>query len=158
MLWEMGHAEPISQAPSTVNNVPPPVTGDDTLEMEETKHRKRQGVGKMSTPTLYTLPSPVTITSGSPHDPAPEETPQLKFADNGEDTDSDNEGLMELIEGESKQQIEQWKAHNYRVCQKRSARKSRMKTVENDQKIFNESHPGHVPDRLGMVIIRQHPE
>jgi hypothetical protein len=75
--------------------------------MEETKHRKRQGAGKMNTPTLYMLPSPVTITLGPPHDPAPEETPQLKFAGDGEDTDSDNEGLMELIEGESKQQIEQ---------------------------------------------------
>jgi hypothetical protein len=158
MLWEMGHDEPISQAPSTVDDVPPPVMGDDASETEETKHRKRRGAGKMSTPTPYVLPGPVTITPGPSHDPAPEETPQLKFTDAGEDTNSDDEGLMEPIEGELKQQIEQQKAHNYRVHQKRSTRKSRMKTVKNDQKIFNESCPGCVPDRLGMVTIGQHPE
>jgi hypothetical protein len=65
---------------------------------------------------------------------------------------------MDPIEGESKQQIEQWKAHNYWVWQRRSVRKVRMKTAEDDQRIYNKSHPGRVPDGLGVITIGQHPE
>jgi hypothetical protein len=157
-LREMGHAEPTPQAPSTVDDAPPPSTGDNASEIEETKHRKRWGVGKTSAPTPYALPGPVTITPEPPHDPVPEETPQLKFTDNGKETDSDNDGLMDPIEGESKQQIEQRKAHNYRAQQQGSVRKVRMKMAEDDQMIYNESHPGCVPDGLGVITIRQHPE
>jgi hypothetical protein len=157
-LREMGHAEPTPQAPSTIDDVPPPSTGDNTSEIEETKHRKRQGAGKTSAPTPYALPGPVTITPEPPCDPVPEETPQLKFTDDRKDTDSDDDGLMDPIEGESKQQIEQRKAHNYWVWQWRSVRKARMKTAEDNQRIYNKSRPGRVPDGLGVITIRQHPE
>jgi hypothetical protein len=33
-----------------------------------------------------------------------------------------------------------------------------MKMAEDDQRIYNESCPGHVPDGLGMITIGQHPE
>jgi hypothetical protein len=115
-------------------------------------------MGKTSAPTPYTLPGPVTITPEPPCDPVPEETSQLKFTDNGKETDSDDDGLMDPIEGESKQQIKQWKAHNYLVWQWRSVRKARMKTAEDDQRIYNEFCPGHVPDGLGVITIGQHPE
>jgi hypothetical protein len=98
----MGHAKPTPQAPSTVNDVPPPSTGDNTSEIEESKHRKRQDAGKMSVPTPYILPGLVTTAPEPPCDPAPEETPQLKFTDDGKDTNSDDDGLMDPIEGESK--------------------------------------------------------
>jgi hypothetical protein len=88
----------------------------------------------------------------------PEETPQLKFTNDRKETDSDNDRLMDLIEGESKQQIEQRKAHNYQVQQQRSARKARMKMAEDNQRIYNESCPGCVPDGLGVITIGQHPE
>jgi hypothetical protein len=156
-LQEMGHAGPAPQAPSTINDAPPPSMGDNTSEIEETKHRKRQGMGKMSAPTLYALPGLVTITPEPPHDSVPEKTPQLKFTDNGKETDSDDR-LMDPIEGESKQQIKQWKAYNYWVRQWRSARKARMKMAEDDHRIYDKSRPGRVPDGLGVITIRQHPE
>jgi hypothetical protein len=56
----------------------------------------------------------VTIMPGPTHDPAPEELYQSKFVDEDKAIKYDD-GFMSPIEGESKQQIEQRKAHNHRV-------------------------------------------
>jgi hypothetical protein len=66
-------------------------------------------------PTPYALPESVTITLEPTRDPAPEELYQSKFTDEDKAIEYDDDGFMSPIEGESKQQIEQRKAHNHRI-------------------------------------------
>jgi hypothetical protein len=99
----------------------PVTTGDDALEADETRRRKRRGEGKVPVPTPYALPESVTITPEPTRDPALEELYQSKFTDKDKAIEYDDDGFMSPIEGESKQQIEQRKAHNCRI-QKGSVR------------------------------------
>jgi hypothetical protein len=138
--------------------VPPLTTGDDTLEADETRRRKRRGEGKAPVPTPYALPGMVTIMPGPLHDPAPEEMYQSKFLNEDKAVEYDDDGFMSPIEGELKQQIEQRKAHNHRVQKGRDTLNAQRKAAENDQQAYNESWPGCVPDGLGVVTIGQHPE
>jgi hypothetical protein len=131
---------------------------DDALEADETRRRKRRGEGKAPVPTPYALLEMVTIMLEPARDPAPEELYQSKFTDEDKAIKYNDDGFMSLIEGESKQQIEQRKAHNCRIQKGRDTLNARRKATENDQQAYNESQPGHVPDRLGVVTIRQHPE
>jgi hypothetical protein len=89
--------------------------GDDALEANETRRRKRRGEGKAPVPTPYALPETVTIMPEPTHDPALEELYQSKFTDEDKAIKYDDDGFMSPIEGELKQQIEQRKAHNCRV-------------------------------------------
>jgi hypothetical protein len=95
---------------------------------------------------------------GPTHNPAPEELYQSKFINEDKAIEYNYDGFMSPIEGESKQQIEQRKAHNRRVQKGRDTLNTRRKAAKNNQQAYNVSRPGHVSDGLGVVTIGQHPE
>jgi hypothetical protein len=111
------------RAPAVPNTPPPSAPSDEppttaTGEAPETasdrpRWKPRRGKGEAPIPMEYRVPGPVPTTPEPPRDPAPEDTTTLpQNGSDGSEDDSDDEGLWTPIEGESKQQAEQRKAHN----------------------------------------------
>jgi hypothetical protein len=99
------------------------------------------------------------MTPEPPHDPAPEDTTTLpQNGSNGLEDDSDDEGLWTPIEGESKQQVEQRKAHNARVLKARKKRVGQAEEAKAKKQTYEDSRPGHIPDGVGVITINQVPE
>jgi hypothetical protein len=72
--------------------------------------------------------------------------------------DSDDEGLWMPIEGKSKQQVEQRKAHNARALKARKKRVGQAEEAKAKKQAYKDSRPGHIPDGVGVITINQVPE
>jgi hypothetical protein len=73
----------------------------------------------------------------------------------GLEDDSDNEGLWMPIEGESKQQVEQRKAHNAQVLKARKKWVGQAEEAKAKKQAYEDSRPGRVPDGVGIITINQ---
>jgi hypothetical protein len=62
------------------------------------------------------------------------------------------------IEGESKQQVEQRKAHNARVLKARKKRVGQAEEAKAKKQAYEDSRPGRVPDGVSIITINQVPE
>jgi hypothetical protein len=104
----------------------------------------------------YRVPGLVPTTPKPPCDPAPEDmTMLLQNGSDGLEDNSDDEGLWTPIEGESKQQVEQRKAHNARVLKARKKRVGQAEEAKAKKQAYKDSRPGHIPDGVGIITINQ---
>jgi hypothetical protein len=56
------------------------------------------------------------------------------------------------IEGESKQQVEQRKAHNTRVLKARKRRVGQAEEAKAKKQAYEDSRPGRIPDGVSVMI------
>jgi hypothetical protein len=112
---ERAPAVPNAPPPSAPSDEPPTTATGEAPETASDRPRRKpqRGEGEAPIPTEYRVPGLVPTTPEPPRDPAPEDTTTLpQNGSDGSEDDSDDEGLWTPIEGESKQQAEQRKAHN----------------------------------------------
>jgi hypothetical protein len=157
------------RAPAVPNTPPPSAPSDEppttaTGEAPETasdrpRWKPQRGEGEAPIPTEYRVPGPVPTTPEPPCDPAPEDMTTLpQNGSDGSEDDSDDEGLWTPIEGESKQQVEQRKAHNARVLKARKKRVGQAEEAKAKKQAYEDSRPGRVPDGVGVITVNQVPE
>jgi hypothetical protein len=76
----------------------------------------------------------------------------------GLEDDSDDKGLWGPIEGRSKQQVEQRKAHNTWVLKARKKQVGQVEEAKAKKQAYEDSRPGHIPDGVSIITINQVPE
>jgi hypothetical protein len=154
-------AVPNTPPPSAPSDEPPTTATGEAPETASNRPRRkpRRGEGEAPIPTEYRVPGPVPMTPEPSCDLAPEDTTTLlQNGSDGSEDNSDDEGLWTPIEGESKQQAEQRKAHNARVLKARKKRVGQAEEAKAKKQAYKDSRPGHVPDGVGVITINQVPE
>jgi hypothetical protein len=107
----------------------------------------------------YRVPGPVSVTPKPPCDLAPEDTTTLpQDGSNGSEDNSNDEGLWVPIGDESKQQVEQRRAHNARVLKARKKQVGQVEEAKAKKQAYEDSRPGHIPDEVSVITINQVPE
>jgi hypothetical protein len=158
---ERAPAVPNAPPPSAPSDEPPTMATGEAPEAASDRPRRkpRRGEGEAPIPTEYRVPGPVPTTPKPPRDPAPEDTTTLpQNGSNGSEDDSDDEGLWTPIEGESKQQAEQRKAHNTQVLKARKKQVGQAEEAKAKKQAYEDSRPGRVPDGVGVITVNQVPE
>jgi hypothetical protein len=158
---ERAPAVPNAPPPSAPSDEPPTTATGEAPETASDRPRwkPRRSEGEAPIPTEYRVPGPVPTTPEPPCDLAPEDTTMLpQNGSNGSEDDSDDEGLWTPIEGESKQQVEQRKAHNARVLKARKKQVGQAEEAKAKKQAYEDSRPGRVPDGVGVITVNQVPE
>jgi hypothetical protein len=141
------------------NTLPPQIEGVESQCSKKSKWKPRRGEGQIPEPTVYELLGPLPVAPTPEQDPAPEAGQSLLSPpSDADDNNDDDNGLMEAIEGESKQQIMQREAHNRQICKAHNKKANVRSEALNQCCIFDESRPGRIPDGLGVVMVNQHPK
>jgi hypothetical protein len=96
------------------------------------------------------------MTPEPPCDLAPEDTTTLpQNGSDGSEDDSNDEGLWTPIEGKSKQQVEQRKAHNARVLKARKKRVGQAEEAKAKKQAYEDSRPCRIPDGVSVITVNQ---
>jgi hypothetical protein len=154
--------------PST-STAPSPRASKEEGEVQEappetkvSRKKPRRGEGQTPVPTSYQLPQELPRAPTPPIDTSPADVFLSETIEDAVDDESWKEDLWDVIEGESKQQVQQRLAHNHRVTEAHK-KKKKSKGRDTEEEIrkcrrYNQSRAGRVPDGTGVVTVNQLPE
>ncbi|KAF8223386.1 hypothetical protein L208DRAFT_1317113 [Tricholoma matsutake] len=105
------------------------------------------------------MPTALPCVPAPPIDTSPEQPLLSETIDDSVNNDKWRQDLWDPIEGETKQQVEQWLAHNHKIKKEHNKKlKNKGKNIEEEicrHHQYNKLRPGRVPDSLGVVTVSQ---